>query len=60
MEQKRGRKVQEAMMEFEEGDEFSTASARGEGRDRELMYNGRNKGGMKFGGEFKSKRLNRF
>ena len=32
----------EAMMEFEESDEFSTASAGGEGRDRELMCNGRN------------------
>ena len=50
MEQKRGRKMQEAVMEFEEGDE--SASMGGEGRDRELMCNRRNKRGMKFGGGF--------
>ena len=30
MEQKKGRKVQKAVMEFEEGDKFSTVSAREE------------------------------
>ena len=43
MEQKRRRKVQEAVMEFEEGDKFCTVLAGREGRDRELMCNGRNK-----------------
>ena len=54
MEQKRGGKMQEAVMEFEKSDEFSTASARREGREGELMCND------KFGGEFQRERLNRF
>ena len=37
MEQKRGGKMQEAVMKFEKSDEFSTATARREGRDGELM-----------------------
>ena len=42
------------MVEFEEGDEFGTASAGGEERNRELMFDGRDKRGTEFGGEFKS------
>ena len=45
MEQKRGGKMQKAMVEFEKVHEFSMASARREGRDGELMCNGRNKRG---------------
>ena len=60
MEQKRGGKMQEAVKEFEKSDEFSTASVRREGRDGELMCNGRNKRGTKFRGEFQSERLNSF
>ena len=60
VEQKRGGKMQKAVMEFEKSDEFSTASARREGRDGELMCNGRNKRGTKFRGEFQCERLNKF
>ena len=60
MEQKEGGEVQKPVVEFENGDKFSTASAGGEGRNRELMCNGRDKRGTKFGGEFESEELNRF